>query len=120
MTFKVEQLDHLVLTVKDIPATLAFYSEVLGMEVITFGQGRKALQFGTPKINLDQQRHGFEPLAAHPCPGSADLCFITQHPIESVVVFLHQHGVEMLADPLAAPARWGRLCLYIFEIPMEI
>jgi catechol 2,3-dioxygenase-like lactoylglutathione lyase family enzyme len=40
------QLDHLVLTVKDIQASCDFYATVLGMEVITFGDNRKALRFG--------------------------------------------------------------------------
>ena len=33
---QVSHLDHLVLTVKNVPATCNFYSSVLGMEVITF------------------------------------------------------------------------------------
>ena len=71
---RIERLDHLVLTVKDIPATCDFYSRVLGMEVVTFGAGRKALAFGQSKINLHQQGREFEPKAAAPTPGSADLC----------------------------------------------
>ncbi|MCP1677084.1 catechol 2,3-dioxygenase-like lactoylglutathione lyase family enzyme [Natronocella acetinitrilica] len=49
---RIEGIDHLVLTVRSIEATCAFYSRVLGMEVITFGAGRKALVFGTQKLNL--------------------------------------------------------------------
>jgi catechol 2,3-dioxygenase-like lactoylglutathione lyase family enzyme len=74
---RIERLDHLVLTVKDIPATCDFYSRVLGMEVVTFGAGRKALAFGQSKINLHQQGREFEPKAAAPTPGSADLCLVT-------------------------------------------
>jgi catechol 2,3-dioxygenase-like lactoylglutathione lyase family enzyme len=40
---KVTTLDHLVLTVKDLNATCDFYSRVLGMEVVVFGNGRKAV-----------------------------------------------------------------------------
>lgn len=32
----IQRLDHLVLTVKSIEDTVAFYSKVLGMEVVTF------------------------------------------------------------------------------------
>lgn len=52
----IDTIDHLVLTVRDLQATCDFYSRVLGMAVVTFGQGRKALvfgQFGEHKINLD-------------------------------------------------------------------
>jgi catechol 2,3-dioxygenase-like lactoylglutathione lyase family enzyme len=56
---KVDAVDHLVLTVKDIDTTCAFYSKVLGMKVVTFGEGRKALAFGSQKINLHQQGKEF-------------------------------------------------------------
>lgn len=69
---KIDSLDHLVLTVKDIDATTSFYSKVLGMDVITFGGARKALSFGIQKINLHQHKKEFEPKAQQPTPGSAD------------------------------------------------
>jgi catechol 2,3-dioxygenase-like lactoylglutathione lyase family enzyme len=72
---KIDQLDHFVLTVKSIEATSAFYAQALGMKVLTFGNNRKALHFGSQKINLHQQGKEFEPKAEHPTPGSADLCF---------------------------------------------
>ena len=48
----IARLDHLVLTVADIERTCAFYTRALGMEVVTFGEGRTALRFGQQKINL--------------------------------------------------------------------
>jgi catechol-2,3-dioxygenase len=65
-------LDHFVLTVRDLEATCAFYQQVLGMQVRTFGEGRVALHVGSQKINLHQQGQEFEPKAALPTPGSAD------------------------------------------------
>jgi len=73
------QLDHLVLTVNDIQTSCDFYATILGMEVVTFGDNRKALRFGEQKINLHQAGQEFEPKAAAPTPGSADLCFLTDH-----------------------------------------
>ena len=61
---KVNRLDHLVLTVADLEATTGFYQQVLGMEAVTFKGGRRALAFGTSKINLHQAGHEFEPKAA--------------------------------------------------------
>jgi catechol 2,3-dioxygenase-like lactoylglutathione lyase family enzyme len=78
---KIDNLDHLVLTVKDIKATADFYVNVLGMELVQFGAGRSALLFGSQKISLHQQGTEFDPKAATPTPGSADLCFITSAPI---------------------------------------
>lgn len=78
------RLDHLVLSVADIDRTIEFYERVLGMRAISFGEGRRALAFGSSKINLHQDGRGLEPHAARPTPGSADLCFITE---------THQAGV---------------------------
>ena len=70
---QIDHLDHLVLTVQDIQTTCEFYSRVLGMQVVTFAEGQKALQFGNQKINLHQKGKEFDPKAQHPTPGSADL-----------------------------------------------
>ncbi|MEQ8817933.1 MAG: VOC family protein [Thalassobaculum sp.] len=84
----IDSLDHLVLAVRDIDATIAFYRDWLGMQVVTFGAGRKALSFGQQKINLHIAGEDFDPpaiKAAHPVPGSGDLCFLTSVPIADVV-----------------------------------
>lgn len=91
----INRLDHLVLTVADIEATCAFYTSVLGMEVVTFGEGRKALSFGAQKINLHQAGKEFEPKSQHPTPGSADLCFISDTPLDAVAVHLEACGVAI-------------------------
>ena len=54
----IDRLDHFVLTVANIDATVEFYARVLGMADVTFGQGRRALAFGSQKINL--HRAGFD------------------------------------------------------------
>lgn len=64
----IDRLDHLVLTVADIETTCDFYARVLNMEVIIFGNGRKALQFGKQKINLHQFHSEFEPKSLTPTP----------------------------------------------------
>ena len=43
---RIDRLDHVALTVVDISATIDFYSRVLGMQEITFGDQQKALIFG--------------------------------------------------------------------------
>jgi catechol 2,3-dioxygenase-like lactoylglutathione lyase family enzyme len=106
---KLESLDHLVLTVKSIPASIDFYSRILGMDVITFGEGRKALRFGQQKINLHEYGRSFEPCARHPFPGSADLCFITQQPIDAVVNALRQSGVTLIDGPIHRTGAIGQL-----------
>jgi catechol 2,3-dioxygenase-like lactoylglutathione lyase family enzyme len=96
---RIERLDHLVLTVTNVDATCAFYSNVLGMEVVTFGAGRKALQFGAQKINLHQLGQEIDPKAERPMPGSADLCLITATPLDGVVAELKAHGIFIEEGP---------------------
>ena len=97
---KIHHIDHLVLTVRDLVATCDFYSRVLGMEVVTFGEGRRALQFGRQKINLHEHGKEFEPKALNPAPGSGDLCFITELPLSQVIDHIRSCAVEILEGPV--------------------
>jgi catechol 2,3-dioxygenase-like lactoylglutathione lyase family enzyme len=106
-SWQVERLDHLVLTVRDVQATCAFYTAALGMRMVTFGQGRTALAFGTQKINLHQAGREFEPKAAVPTPGSADLCFLTAEPVEAVARHLRSCGVAVLEGPVERTGATG-------------
>ena len=99
MAFTIETLDHLVLTVAKLDATTDFYSEVLGMDVIT-KDGRKALAFGEQRINLHQRGHEFNPKAAHPTPGAGDLCFITSTPLDEVIAYLGDLRVHIEEGPV--------------------
>lgn len=114
---KIDSLDHLVLTVKDIDATAAFYSKVLGMDIITFGGGRKALSFGAQKINLHQHRTEFEPKAQNPTPGSADLCFITSVPMPEVVSHLSSRDVAVIEGPVQRTGATGPILSVYFRDP---
>ncbi|CAH6794792.1 biphenyl-2,3-diol 1,2-dioxygenase III-related protein [Vibrio chagasii] len=97
---EISHLDHLVLTVKDIEITVNFYQSVLGMKPIQFGEGRWALSFGHQKINLHQQGKEFEPKAKHVKAGSADLCFITNTPIDEVFDHITGQGVIIEEGPV--------------------
>lgn len=97
---KITQLDHLVLTVKDINQALYFYTEILGMEVLSFGEGRKALRFGIQKINLHQAGKEFEPKAYQPTSGSADLCFLVDTPIQQIIEELAIHQITIEEGPV--------------------
>lgn len=99
MAFSIETLDHLVLTVANIDAATDFYTEVLSMDLVTFN-GRKALAFGEQRLNLHQRGHEFEPKAAHPLPGSADLCFITSTPLEEVIEYLKALRIHIELGPV--------------------
>jgi catechol 2,3-dioxygenase-like lactoylglutathione lyase family enzyme len=110
----ISRIDHLVLTVQDIPKTCEFYAKVLGMNVVTFGENRQALQFGQQKLNLHQLGHEFEPKAKHPTPGAIDLCFITDTPLEEVRVHLKNCGVAIESGIVPRTGAMGAIAsLYI-------
>ena len=113
----IDQLDHLVLTVKDVDATCAFYTRVMGMEVVTFAAGRRALAFGRQKINLHQAGKEFEPKAAHPTPGSADLCFITEMPLEAAMAHVRATGVSIIEGPVQRTGATGPIESFYFRDP---
>ena len=104
---RIDRLDHLVLTVADVEATVDFYARVLGMRPETFGEGRRALRFGDQKINLHPAGHEFEPKAEHPTPGSADLCFVTETPLDEVQRHLADAGVEIEEGPVSRTGAIG-------------
>ena len=106
---KISHLDHLVLTVADIETTCQFYQSALNFEVITFGENRKALRFGTQKINLHQVGKEFEPKALHPTAGSADLCFIAETPIDEVMTHLHVQNISIVEGPLERTGATGKI-----------
>ncbi len=105
---RIASLDHLVLTVASIDATVAFY-EHLGMRAETFGDGRRALRFGTQKINLHEAGAEFEPHARHPVAGSADLCFLIEGSLADAARALAAAGVASELGPVEREGAAGRL-----------
>ncbi|QDZ29783.1 VOC family protein [Noviherbaspirillum sp. UKPF54] len=114
---KIDRIDHIVLTVRDIDATCDFYSTALGMDVVTFGQGRKALAFGAQKINLHQHGAEFEPKALLPTPGSADLCLITSVPLAEAMAHLARCGVAIEDGPVQRTGATGPIRSVYFRDP---
>src|SRR2546421_1640624 len=98
---RVSRLDHLVLTVADLEATVEFYTRVLGMAVRAFGGGRLALRFGEQQINLHEAGHEFEPRARLATPGSADLCLVVEQPLAGWLEHLAGLGVPVVEGPVA-------------------
>ncbi len=118
---KIDSLDHLVLTVADIDTSIAFYTEALGMEVVTFAGGRKALSFGSQKINLHQRGKEFEPKAWAPSPGSADLCFLSSVPLTQVADHLVACGVNVIEGPVQRTGATGAiLSVYVRDPDMNL
>ncbi len=93
---KVIGLDHLVLTVNDIQKTIDFYTKILGMQAVKFGDNRQALNFGTQKINLHPKDNPILPNASHATCGSADLCLLVEGELSDWLIHLKQHHVDII------------------------
>ena len=105
----IDHLDHLVLTTADESACVRFYTEILGMTLETFGEGRKAFKFGNQKINLHVKGSEFEPKAHLPVPGALDLCFIASIPLDEVIARLEQKGAEIVEGPAMRTGATSRI-----------
>ena len=105
-------IDHFVLTVRDIAATVAFY-EKLGMQAETFspadGSTRIALKFGNQKINLHETGKEFEPKAKTPTTGAADFCLITNAPLTDWITHLGSRNVEVEQGPVPRTGATGKI-----------
>jgi len=103
----ITSLDHLVLTVKSVERSCHFYGEVLGMEIVTFGQDRKAASFGQQKINFQEVGKEIDPKAKYPTSGSGDLCLITEDTPAHVLQQLKQKGVAVELGPVQRTGALG-------------
>jgi len=101
----IDHLDHLVLTTAKEVECVDFYTRVLGMKLESFIGGtppveRKAFKFGNQKINLHIKGKEFEPKANIPTPGSLDLCFIADRPLEQVIETLKSEAWPIIEGPV--------------------
>ena len=110
---RIASLDHLVLTVADPDATVAFY-ESLGMRREVFGEGRLALRFGEQKINLHTAGAEFEPHARRPVAGSGDFCLLIEGRLEDAERDLRTAGIAIELGPIERTGATRRIrSLYV-------
>ncbi len=107
MSLSVHALDHIVVNVSDVEASVLWYQSVLGVAREDFDPGhgkpkRTSIKFGTQKINL-------RPVAAdpvewftglHAAAGGDDLCFLTLSEPDVVAAHLRSHGIEIEEGPV--------------------
>ncbi|WP_406234163.1 VOC family protein [Isoptericola jiangsuensis] len=117
----IKSIDHLVITTVDEDACVKFYTEGLGMRLETFGQGRKALCFGTQKINVHVKGKEFEPKAHLPVPGAIDLCFVAAIPLAGVIQQLQDNGISIVEGPVARTGAVGPiLSVYVRDPDLNL
>lgn len=99
----IDHIDHIVLTTRDQPGCIRFYTEVLGMKLVTFRtptEERLALAFGEQKINLHEWGREYKPHAHVPVPGSLDLCFIAAVPLDQMIDKLRAANIRIIEGPV--------------------
>ena len=111
----IDRIDHLVLTVKDVDKTVDFYTKILNMKTITFGNGRKALQFGNQKLNLHEYGKEFLPKAEVPVPGSIDICLVTKTSLNDVINHLKENKVVIEEGPVERTGAIGKIMSVYFR-----
>lgn len=117
----IKRLDHLVLTTRDEAACVDFYTRILGMELQTFGDNRKAFTYGEQKINVHVYGHEFEPKAHLPVPGSLDLCFIASIKLDEVVQHLQQLNYPIIECPIQRTGALGSiLSIYLRDPDLNL
>jgi catechol 2,3-dioxygenase-like lactoylglutathione lyase family enzyme len=95
----IKSIDHIVLTTRDLDRCVAFYTQVLGMRLENYGAGRIALRFGDQKFNVHPPGFDASIKARTPTPGSLDLCFLADCPLEDVIVRLKKHNIPIEEGP---------------------
>ena len=110
-------IDHVVLTASDLDATVEFYVDVLGAELIRFDEGRLAIQVGDQKINLHPASAPLQPHATSPEPGSLDICFVTDLTLDEVVARLRSADIEIEEGPVAQTGALGQMTSIYFRDP---
>jgi len=95
----IKSIDHIVLTTRDLEKCVAFYVEVLGMRLENYGAGRIAFRFGDQKFNVHPPGFDASIKARTPTPGSLDLCFLADCPLEDVIARLKKHGIAIEEGP---------------------
>ena len=110
-------IDHFVLTVASLEATLNFYERVLGMKRDIVAGRPASLLFGTQKINVHQFDQTFEPKAAFPMSGSGDFCLVTDWTIEAVLTRLAAEGVQVELGPVSRNGARGPMTSVYFRDP---
>jgi catechol 2,3-dioxygenase-like lactoylglutathione lyase family enzyme len=102
---KLEKIDHVVITVKNLNKTIDFYTNILGMKLEEFSssldndQIRYAVSFGFQKINIHEEKKPIKPNALNPSSGSMDICFISKNKINDWVHHLVKKGINIEIGP---------------------
>jgi catechol 2,3-dioxygenase-like lactoylglutathione lyase family enzyme len=114
MRSAVAGIDHVAITVVDIDAACAFYTQALGAEIVMDHRigGRSAVRgvrIGGAMLNIHQHGNGMDLVARAPTPGSVDLCLRWDGDIASAEARLAEAGICLRDGPLPRMSSRGIL-----------
>jgi catechol 2,3-dioxygenase-like lactoylglutathione lyase family enzyme len=105
--------DHVAITVANVDATVDFYTRVLGAEPLMLDRWRSGelpvalMQVGAARMSVHPAHTPVAPHADAPTPGSADLCFRYEGPVDEILATLEANGVAVAEGPVPRPASNG-------------
>ena len=108
-------LDHCAITVADIEKTMNFYRDIFGCEILYEELWRSgkipivSIRFGANVINVHDAAAPAAPHAHRPTPGSGDICFRWDGPLQAAIDLLAEHAVPIVEGPVPRPASNGAL-----------
>ena len=109
-----KSIDHIVITTRDLDRCVDFYTRVLGMTLERYGEGRLALKFGGQKFNIHPPGFDAGIKARTPTPGSLDLCFLADRPLDEVIAHLKRHNIAIEEGPVTRTgARFAIRSVYV-------
>jgi catechol 2,3-dioxygenase-like lactoylglutathione lyase family enzyme len=116
MTIAVAAFDHIVLCVRNVAVTRAFYEKHLGMTVREERPGKYSLHFGVNKISL-QDAATAPDIAKDTVPGSGNFCLLIDMPVADYAAYLEAEGVEIVAGPGERDGATGPILSVYFNDP---
>ena len=116
---KMEYVDHLVLTVREMKKTSDFYNKILGMEVTVLPDERRELKFGRQKINLQEDGKPYGPASNYGRFWNGNLCFITKTPMEEILKILTDNNIVIEDGPGTRIGATGKIYSVYFRDPEQ-
>jgi catechol 2,3-dioxygenase-like lactoylglutathione lyase family enzyme len=104
-----KSIDHVVLTVHDLTATIRFYEDILDVPILCFGQDLYVLQIGSQRIALRSENRRSLTQPATMAVGASEICFLTETPLTVLVDRLRDMGVSPVEGPCQRSGATGNL-----------
>src|ERR1700748_812863 len=112
----IENINHLVLKVKDIDETCNFYRNIMGMEVELFSARKGALKFGDQKLTIHQKGRSFDAEVQTNAPGPIDISFKVVESAEQVTTELNSKNIQ-IEGVVQRPGATGKVTSVYFRDP---